>query len=100
MLARVDGSSLDTLFTERTLSLLGRTAALGIGAAVTALVIGVPYGWLTARTNVLGAPVWRALGILPLLLPPLVLAMSWAPMTTWRGGTATTVLLGLATFPL
>ncbi|MDZ4772553.1 MAG: ABC transporter permease subunit [Planctomycetota bacterium] len=100
MFARVGGDGLDALFTERTLTLLGRTAMLGLGAASTALVIGVPFGWLTARTDVFGAPVWRALGILPLVLPPLILAMSWAPMTSLRGGLATTLLLGIATFPL
>jgi len=100
MVARLDPSSFEGLFSERTLSLLGRTSALGLGAAALATLIGVPFGFLTARTDVPGAPVWRALGILPLLVPPLVLAMSWAGMTSFRGGLATTTLLGIATFPL
>lgn len=100
MFGRVGSEELQTVFTERSFQLLSRTALLGAGAACTALVLGLPFGWLTARTDVPCASAWRALGILPLLLPPLVLAMSWAPLTDWRGGSATTFLLGLATFPL
>lgn len=100
MLARLDGAAFDGLVGERTGWLLLRTAGLGLGAGAVALLVGLPFGFLVARTDVPGAAAWRALGILPLLVPPLVLAMSWAPMTTLRGGFATTLLLGLATFPL
>jgi iron(III) transport system permease protein len=38
--------------------------------------------------------------VLPVLVPPLLLAVSWAGMTDLRGGLATTLVLGLATFPV
>ena len=100
MFARVGVEDLQSVLSDRSLALLSRTALLGAGAAATATVLGAPFGWLTARTDLPLAPLWRALGVVPLLLPPLVLAMSWAPMTSWRGGTATTVLLGITCFPL
>ncbi len=100
MLARVDGAQLADFLSERSLALLGRTALLGTGAALVALVVGIPFGFVVARTDVPGASFWRVAGILPILLPPLVVAMSWAGMTTLRGGLATTLVLGLCAFPL
>jgi len=100
MAARVDGGDLASVLSQRSLTLLGRTALLGGGAALVALACGLPFGFLVARTDVPLAPLWRVFGILPILLPPLVVAMSWAGMTTLRGGLATTLVLGLCTFPL
>lgn len=100
MAARVDGAHLAGALNERTLALLGRTALLGGGAALVALLLGVPFGFLTARTDVPGAAAWRVAAILPVLLPPLIVAVSWAGLTTLRGGLATTLVLGLCTFPL
>jgi iron(III) transport system permease protein len=96
----VGAGDLAALASERTLWLLGRTALLGLGAGGIALALGLPYGFLSARTDLPGAALWRALGILPLLVPPIVLAMSWAGMSSIRGGWGTTLVLGLATFPL
>lgn len=100
MATRVDAGDLARLADTRTLWLLGRTALLGLGAASVAFALGAPFGWIVARTNVPLAALWRGMGALPLLLPPLVMAMSLAPLTTLRGGLATTIVLGLSTFPL
>ncbi|MFN0241400.1 MAG: ABC transporter permease [Planctomycetota bacterium] len=98
--ARVDGDDLVAIFGVRTLELLGRTALIGGGSAAIALVLGVPFGFLVARTDMIGARVMRPLGIVPLLLPPLILAASWTALTGVRGGFATAMVLGLGTFPL
>ncbi|MBL8860627.1 MAG: iron ABC transporter permease [Planctomycetes bacterium] len=100
MAARVDGADLAGVFSGRTLALLGRTALLGCGAAGLALFLGVPFAFLVARTELPGAAFWRLAGVLPILLPPLVVAVSWAGMTSVRGGLATTLVLGLCAFPL
>lgn len=100
MALRVDAGDLHGMFSERSSELLWRTALLGVGAALTALLVGIPYGFLVSRTDVPAANVWRVAGVLPILLPPLVVAMSWAGMTDLRGGLATTLVLGLCTFPL
>lgn len=84
----------------RTLSLLGRTFALGLGAAGLALVFGLPFGFLVARTNVPGAGLLRPLGAIPLFLPSLLLAVAWAPLVELRGGLAAVLILGVSTFPL
>jgi len=95
-----DPSALDTLLTERTLSLLWRTLLLGVGAASVALALGMPFGYLVARTNVFGARALRALGVVPILIPPIMLAMTWTMVTSLRGPLMCAFILGLATMPL
>jgi len=100
MLARVGADDLAGVLGARTLALLGRTLLLGLGSAALAALLGLVFGFLTARTDVPGAGLWRALGVVPLLVPPLVLAMSWAGLCSLRGGLATVLVLALSTFPL
>ena len=100
MAARVSPADLATVLDARTLDLLGRTLALGAGAAVLAFAAGVPFGFLTARTNVPGAGLLRPLGVVPLLLPPLVLAMSWIVLVDLRGAALAILILAAGTFPL
>lgn len=88
------------LLDGRALGLLERTLRLGLGAAGLALLLGVPFGWLTARTDVPGARLWRVLGLVPLILPPLIMAVTWVVMVELRGEAITILLMGLATFPL
>ncbi|HEX6885165.1 MAG TPA: ABC transporter permease subunit [Planctomycetota bacterium] len=100
MLARVGGGDLAGAFHARSATLLLRTLWVGGGSAALALALGMPYGYLVARTDLPGAALLRALGILPLLAPPLVLAMTLAVTTGLRGGLAIPLILGLGTFPL
>ncbi len=96
-----DPSVLAELLDERTLSLLGRTLLLGSGAAGLALVLGAPFGFLTARTNLPGASTLRTLALVPLILPPLLLAVSWTVLLpNLRGAPMTILMMGLSTFPI
>lgn len=100
MLGRVGADDLALVVSARTMTLLGRTLVVGGGATGVALAVGIPFGFLTARTALPGAGLLGALGVLPLLMPPLVMAMTIAVATGLRGGPAIVVILGLATFPL
>jgi iron(III) transport system permease protein len=100
MLARVGSDDLASAFHERTAYLLARTLWVGGASALLALVLGMPYAYLVARTDLPGAGSLRALGLLPLLMPPLVLAMTLTVTTGARGGLAIPLVLGLAVFPL
>jgi iron(III) transport system permease protein len=96
MAGRVGAEDLATVLGPRTLPLLGRTALLGGGAAAVAVLLGVPFGFLTARTDVFGAT-----GLLPLLIPPLILAVAQAALLPdLRGAPATILVLGASTFPI
>ncbi|MEW6072239.1 MAG: ABC transporter permease subunit, partial [Planctomycetota bacterium] len=101
MLLRIAPADLAELADARTLSLLGRTLALGGGTAALAFALGLPFGFLVARTDLPGAALLRPLGVVPLLLPPLLLAMSWTVILPHlRGAPATILFLALSTFPL
>lgn len=100
MLVRVGGDDLVTLLEPRAWTLLGRTLVVGGGAAGLALLIGLPFGFLTERTRLPMAGTLGALGVVPLLMPPLVMAMTLTATTGMRGGGAIVVILGLSTFPL
>jgi iron(III) transport system permease protein len=101
MLGRITGPDLVDLADPRTLSLLGRTLQLGGGVAAIALLLGLPFGFLVSRTDLPLASLLRPLGVVPLLLPPLLLAMTWAViLPDLRGSVATILFLGLSTFPL
>jgi iron(III) transport system permease protein len=102
MLVRMAGdpTAFDELLEPRTLALLERTLVLGGGTAAVALALGVPYGFLTARTDMPLAGLLRPLGLLPLLMPPLILAMTWTVLVDVRGAPMTTAMLGFGTFPI
>lgn len=107
---RIEGADLAGILDERTLSLLGRTLRLGLSTAACAFLVGLPFGFVVARTDVPGAAWLRTLGVVPLLLPPLMLAMTWTVLidVTPDPGTATIAtgpavavfVLTLSTFPL
>jgi len=101
MLARVSGADLsDVLGSARTASLLGRTLWLGLATSAIALAVGLPFGFLVARTDVPGAALLRPLGLVPLMLPPLFLAITWTAMSDLRGAPAAVLILAANTFPL
>jgi iron(III) transport system permease protein len=100
MFARMSPSDFAGLLDARTLSLLGRTCMLGGGAVTIALILGVPFAFFTTRTDMPAANLLRPLGLVPLLLPPLILAMTWTVLVELRGAPMTILLLGMSTFPL
>lgn len=100
MVARVGPADLALIANGRAWALLGRTLVVGGGAGGVALFVGLPFGFLTERARLPGAHVLGALGVLPLLMPPLVMAMTLTATTGMRGGAAIVVILGLSTFPL
>jgi len=69
-----------------------RMMGIATGASAVALVIGAPWAWLAARTDVQGAGVFRWLGPLPLAIPPyvgaLVYALLLAPSGVLHAGVA------------
>lgn len=101
MFARVESADLAGLLDARALVLLGRTLVVGGGAAGMALLLGLPFGFLVARTDLPFARTLRHAGLVPLLVPPVILAMVLAVLWVDALGAAMVVLvLGTSTFPL
>jgi iron(III) transport system permease protein len=59
----------ETIFDSRTVGLTLRTAGLTAAVAATAVVVGVPLAWLTARTDLPARRLWATLTALPLVIP-------------------------------
>ncbi|QDU67892.1 ABC transporter permease [Engelhardtia mirabilis] len=96
----VRGDDLEALMDARTWGLLWRTIQLGLGVTAVAVGFGLPFGFLVARTDLPGAGLLRTLGVAPLFVPTLLIAMTWTIFSDVRGAPMTTWVLGLANFPL
>jgi iron(III) transport system permease protein len=92
------------LVEARQRELLRTTALLGAGAAMLATLVGAPLGLLLARADIRGKPWWRLALVVPLVVPPYVLALAW----TWLGMAAeltysligAIIVLGVSFYPL
>jgi len=91
---------------------LGWTLGIALLGTLGAVLVGVPYAILTARTDLAGRGLFGALYAAPLVLPPLLTAMAWdtvlprswvdGPSALGPMGTALQAgaLFALAYFPL
>jgi iron(III) transport system permease protein len=100
MLVRPTAEDFEYFAGEHSVALLGRTLGYGLGVAGLATLFGLPFGFLTTRTDMPLARVLRPLGIVPLFLPPMILAMVWTVVADVRGASAAYFVSALSTFPL
>ncbi len=73
------------LLDARQRELLGRSTLLGVGTALLATAIGAPLGLLLARADLPLKRMLRILLVIPLVVPPYVLALSWILVTGSTG---------------
>ena len=91
----------NTLWSLRTLRLIGRSFVLTGLVTASATVIGVGGAWILARTDIAFTRFWGVVFALPLVVPSYVLALSFVSATGPRGliadvtGFATPHLIGL-----
>ncbi len=100
MATRLGPADLSGLLQPRALVLLGRTLAYGLTVAAFGLLLGLPFGFCVARTDMPGARLLRTLSVVPLLLPPMLIAMTWTVVTDVRGAPAAVLVSTAGTFPL
>ncbi len=62
------------------------TIVLGFWTVLLSLAIGVPLGWLVARTDLPGKRVLELLCLLPYMLPPFIGAIAWTQLLAPRVG--------------
>lgn len=72
---------------------------LGLGCAAVAVLLGGGHAWLTQRTDLPGARWLAPLGLAPLAMPPILVAMGFADLTTVSGFWACVLLLGVCYAP-
>lgn len=85
----------NTLFSYRTLLLIGRSFALTAAVTATAAIIGVGGAWILARTDVRLKRFWGVMFAMPLVIPSYVLAMVLLSVSGPRGLVADLVGLEL-----
>jgi iron(III) transport system permease protein len=74
------------LFQEaRPLKLLGNTIALGILVVAGTLLLGVPLAFVLARTDLPFRNLMSTVLLIPLFLPPYILAVAWSSVLGKRG---------------
>ena len=78
---------------------LWRSMQLGLAAVAVSLVFGLGHAWVTHRTDVPGAAVLAPLGVLPLVIPPILVAMGFSDFADTRGFVACALLLGTSYAP-
>lgn len=100
MVLRLDPGDLAAVADERNLRLFARTFGYGASVAATAVLLGAPFGWLVARSDVPGARWLRPLALVPLCLPPMLVAMAWTALAQVRGGGAAWLVSSACTWPL
>src|SRR5215216_6959447 len=70
------------LFSDsRRRELLLTSGVLGTGTAMLATMLGAPLGLLLARTSLPAKQLLRILLVVPLVMPPYVMALAWILMT-------------------
>lgn len=79
----------------RTYALLATTLGFVGGSTVLALAIGVPLAWLIERTDVPFRRTFRALVILPMATPPVLMAIAWVMLLSPRTGLFNSIVGGV-----
>lgn len=75
--------------------LAGRTLVFAAGSALVALLIGTTMAFLLERTDLPGRSLFRAALVLPMAMPPFLLAIGWIMLLSPRTGTLNIVLMNL-----
>jgi iron(III) transport system permease protein len=79
---------------------LWNSLELAFAVVAVTLLVGVPYGFLVARTRLRFAGAYQALTMVPLLLPPYLAGIAWVQVVSMHGLPAIVFLLSSALFPV
>lgn len=71
---------------------LSGTALSSFGASLVALVFGLPFAWLVARSNVAGVRALQTVVTLPSAIPPYIWTMGWIALANPKSGWLTLVI--------
>ena len=75
--------------------LIARTLLFACGSAIMALVLGTALAFVVERTDLSGRSALRLALLLPMGVPPFLLAIGWTMLLSPRSGTLNVALMGL-----
>jgi len=88
------------VFRARTFEVLANTLGLALVVGLGAVAVGLPLGWLTARTDLPARRAWAILVVVPLAIPSYVLAFGMIAALGPRGALRDLLApLGVETLP-
>lgn len=76
----------EVLGNQRYWVFLGNTAAVSLGSALIATVLGVALAWILTRSNIPRAALLERLAVAPIFLPPFIGAFAWILLAAPRTG--------------
>lgn len=83
-------------YTDRAFWILtSNTAIFAIGATIMALMLGITIAWLVERTDLPMKGAVRAMVILPMATPPVLMAIGWVMLLSPRTGFFNHLLMGV-----
>lgn len=68
---------IDYLLKERTLQIIGNSIGLMLSVSCFASLIGIPYAWLTARSDLPYRRMWLIVGLLAMVIPSYLTAVTF-----------------------
>lgn len=68
----VDLSIISLLRREQTIRALFNTVSLAAAVTISSILVALPLGWLTVRSNLPGKKYWGILAMVPLVIPSLI----------------------------
>jgi iron(III) transport system permease protein len=72
-----DAEAVSRLLDTQTLTVIGRSLGLMLAVMAGAFLIGLPFAWLTARTDLPFRHVWLVLGLVPMVAPTYLIAVTY-----------------------
>lgn len=82
----IDLQKLDDLFLNKSqLDLLVNSLAIGCGATLLSILMGVPFAFLCDRTAFFGLRFFKWLYLIPILIPPYIHAIVWSDLLATNG---------------
>src|SRR5262245_45787836 len=93
-------ASISRLFAATDLRVLWNSVELGLLVVAATAAVGLPYGFLIARTDLKGRALFELLAITPLLLPPYMVGLAWVQVVPLHGKLACVFILSCVLFPV
>jgi iron(III) transport system permease protein len=96
-----DSTIFDSLLSPRGLSIIGKSLSMMFAVMGGTLLIGIPFAWLTSRSDLPYRRVWLVLGLLPMVTPTYLIAVTHVFAFSPRGmlQQALEPLLGIERLP-
>lgn len=94
-----EGAARNALLRPRTVRLAGSTIGLVAAVILGTLALGLPTGYLLARTTLRARRFWHVAAALPLAIPSYVAGFAWVSVTPLRGFWGAFVVLVLVSTP-